>query len=48
MFSYKQGRNDLNQLIKISDLNRDLNQMIFLSKKSFDLNLMNLIKIFNC
>jgi len=28
----------LNQLIKISDLNRDLNQMIFLSKKSFDLN----------
>jgi len=30
--------NDLNQLIKISDLNRDLNQMIFLPKKSFDLN----------
>jgi len=28
-----QGWNDLNQLIKISDLNRDLNQMIFLSKK---------------
>jgi len=34
----KQGWNDLNQLIKISDLNRDLNKMIFLSKKSFDLN----------
>jgi len=33
-----QGWNDLNQLIKISDLNRDLNQMIFLPKKSFDLN----------
>jgi len=33
-----QGWNDLNQLIKISDLNRDLNQMIFLLKKSFDLN----------
>jgi len=34
----EQGWNDLNQLIKISDLNRDLNQMIFLPKKSFDLN----------
>jgi len=34
-----QGWNDLNQLIKISDLNRDLNQMIFLPKKSFNLNL---------
>jgi len=28
----RQGWNDLNQLIKISDLNRDLNQMIFLVK----------------
>jgi len=27
-----QGWNDLNQLIKINDLNRDLNQMIFLPK----------------
>jgi len=26
---FNQDRNDLNQLIKISDLNRDLNQMIF-------------------
>jgi len=33
-----QGWNDLNQLTKISDLNRDLNQIIFLPKKSFDLN----------
>jgi len=40
-----QGWNDLNQLIKISDLNRDLNQMIFLPKKSFDLNL---DQNFNC
>jgi len=31
-------RNDLNQLIKISDLNHDLNKIIFLPKKSFDLN----------
>jgi len=30
--SILQGWNDLNQLIKISDLNRDLNQMIFYHK----------------
>jgi len=35
----KQGWNDLNQLIKISDLNHDLNKRIFLSKKKlFDWN----------
>jgi len=34
----KQDWNYLNQLIKISDLNRDKNQILFLSKKSFDLN----------
>jgi len=33
LFALKQGWNDLNQLIKISDLNRNLNQMIFLLKK---------------
>jgi len=33
-----QGWNDLNQLIKISGLNRDLNQMIFLPKKIEGLN----------
>jgi len=30
---FNQDWDDLNQLIKISDLNRDLNQMIFLCKK---------------
>jgi len=30
---FNQDWNDLNQLIKINDLNRDLNQMIFFCKK---------------
>jgi len=38
LFIENLGWNDLNQLIKISDLNYDLSQMIFLVKKSFDLN----------
>jgi len=32
IYRLHQGWNDLNQLIKISDLNRDLNQMIFFTK----------------
>jgi len=34
-FCKNQGWNDLNQLIKISDLNRDLNQMIFFYQKNY-------------